>query len=71
MRSALFGCPGECIEDQTARHTEKTDEERKVVGFGWVRVARAVKGLNHSSQGRHEDGRSGHAEEIDPGDGRG
>ena len=63
----LFGFPGERVEDQTKRHTQKTDKERKVESLSRIRVIRVAEGLNHSSQGRHEDGCSSHGEEIDPG----
>jgi hypothetical protein len=63
----LFGSPRECIEDQTHSHTQKTDKEREVVSLGRIRVIWVAESLNHSSQGWHEDGRSSHAEEVDPG----
>ena len=69
-KRVLFVSPGECIEDQTHRHTQKTDKEREVVSLSWIRVIWVAEGLNHSPQGWHEDGRSSHAEEIDPGRGR-
>ena len=57
---------GEGVKDHASCHPQETNEEGKVISLGWVRMTLAGEGFDYFSQKRHEDGCSGHGEEIDP-----
>jgi len=57
---------GEGVEDHASCHPNETDEEGEMISLSWIGVTDTGEGFDYFSQKRHEDGCSGHGEEIDP-----
>lgn len=70
MRLALcalrFFTFGEGVENGTCYHSQEADEEGEMISPGRVGVTHPGVGINDFPQGWHEDGCSGHGEEINP-----
>ena len=57
---------GEGVKDHASYHSQKTDKEGKMISLGGVGMTNPGEGFDDFPQGWHEDGCSGHGEEIDP-----